>query len=171
MPEPGEGSLLDNIGAILRRNIFAAAGIALLLLGVSFLFPLIKGLISPPVRLALASILGAALVGTGYYRARGSRDYGQMLEGGGMAILYLTLYAAYRLYGYVSAGPAFAGFVALSAATVALSRNPGTINAMKVLERGRITISAMNQTPHQGFPSFRHLDIISGSIFNKVFYR
>lgn len=121
MPAPAPDTLLDTIGGVLRRNIFAAAGIALLLLGVSFLFPLIKGLISPPVRLALASALGAALVGTGYYRARGSRDYGQMLEGGGMAVLYLTLYAAYRLYGYVSAGPAFAGFVALSALTVALS--------------------------------------------------
>lgn len=120
-PSPGQDTLLDTIGAVLRRNIFAAAGIVLLLLGVSFLFPLIKGLISPPVRLALASALGAVLVGLGYYRARGSRDYGQMLEGGGMAILYLTLYAAYRLYGYVSAGPAFAGFVALSAVTVALS--------------------------------------------------
>lgn len=118
---PAQPALLDTIGAVLRRNIFAAAGIALLLLGVSFLFPLIKGLISPPVRLALASALGAALVAVGYVRARASRDYGQMLEGGGMAVLYLTLYAAYRLYGFVAAGPAFAGFVALSAATVALS--------------------------------------------------
>lgn len=121
IPGPSGPDLIETIGAVLRRNIFAAAGIALLLLGVSFLFPLIKGLISPPVRLALAGALGAALAGLGYFRARSSRDYGQMLEGGGMAVLYLTLYAAYRLYGFVPAAPAFAGFVLLSAATVALS--------------------------------------------------
>jgi uncharacterized membrane protein len=120
-PAPSGPDLIETIGAVLRRNIFAAAGIALLLLGVSFLFPLIKGLISPPVRLALASALGAVLVALGYFRARSSRDYGQMLEGGGMAVLYLTLYAAYRLYGFVPAAPSFAGFVLLSAATVALS--------------------------------------------------
>ena len=70
-----------------------------------------------------AAIGAAAVVLLGFgWRLRLSRpDYAQVLQGGAVAVLYLTLFAAFRFYGVLARGPAFVLMVAVAALAAALA--------------------------------------------------
>jgi uncharacterized membrane protein len=101
--------------------LFVTAGVVVLFFGVAFLFKYAvdRGLIPIELRLAGAALGGMALLVLGF-RTRVARPaFGLVLQGGGVGILYLTVFAAFRLYALVPGPLAFALlvlFVALSAA-------------------------------------------------------
>lgn len=98
-------------------NLLAKAGVVLLFFGAASALKLAAdyGLFPPPVRLLLAALAGAALVGFGHNRARlgDKQAFGFALQGGGFAILYLSIYFAFSRYDFIGAVPAFAGFALL----------------------------------------------------------
>ena len=75
-------------------------------------------------RRLLACAIGlaaVALLAFGW-RLRLSRpDYAQVLQGGAVAVLYLTLFAAFRFYAVIDAMPAFVLMVAVAALAAALA--------------------------------------------------
>ncbi len=115
--------IADKLWTVLKQNSFAAVGVALVLLGCSFLFPMLAlhGLFPPVLRLALAALLGAGLFATGLRLSKRKPDYAHVLEGGGAGVLYLTTYAAMAFYELISAWPAFVIVAVFSAAVVGLS--------------------------------------------------
>src|SRR6185436_15296577 len=72
--------------------------------------------INEPVRVGLGVIAGMALVWAGHRFVRsGYRAYGQILTGGGLAVMYLAIYAAFSYYQLIGQTPAFALLVAVTA--------------------------------------------------------
>ncbi|MGZ5238821.1 MAG: DUF2339 domain-containing protein [Caldimonas sp.] len=104
-------------------NTIVKAGVAILFVGLAFLAKYAAEHTRLPPELRLAAIGLAAIVLLGFgWRLRLSRPgYAQVLQGGAVAVLYLTLFAAFRYYGVLGAGPAFALMVAVAALAAALA--------------------------------------------------
>lgn len=81
-------------------NLLVKVGVVVLFFGVAFLLKYAAEHTDIPIglRLAFVALGGCALIALGW-RLRLSRDrYAQVLQGGGVGILYLTVFAALRLY-------------------------------------------------------------------------
>ncbi len=107
------------LGWFLHRHILVQIGLLVLFIGVALLlsYAVEQGWLSLEVRHAGAAFGGIALTFVGWFVAgRRRRGYGMALQGGGLAILYLTTFSAYRLYALLPAPIAFGLFVMLGAA-------------------------------------------------------
>ena len=121
---PREPDLFDQARAwLLGGNTIAKAGIGILFLGLAFLAKYASDHALLPVELRLAGIATVALVLLGLgWRLRASRPaYAQALQGGAVAVLYLTLFVAFRFYGVLAAGPVFALMVLVAGLAAALA--------------------------------------------------
>jgi uncharacterized membrane protein len=76
-----------------------------------------------PVEWRLAGIGAVALVllAVGWRLRESRRAYAMVLQGGAIAVLYLTLFAAFRFYGVIALLPAFALMVVVAALAAALA--------------------------------------------------
>lgn len=96
-------------------------GLGAVLLGASYFikYAIDNEWLGPAARTALGVVAGLAVAVTGQRQARrGLGFFGHALAGGGFGLVFLSLYAAYRLYGLVPAPAAFglmAGASALAA--------------------------------------------------------
>ena len=97
-------------------NTLVRSGIVILFIGISFLLKLAvdNGFIPIELRLAAVALGGIALLVVGW-RLRDKRtEYSWALQGGGIGILYLTIFAALKLYQLIPAGAAFPLLVAIA---------------------------------------------------------
>jgi uncharacterized membrane protein len=119
-PAPAPFVTEDNADALERRiggRLLLYAGMVVLLLGVSFflIYAFENEWMSPAARVGLGGALGLGLLEGGRRLAnRDSRAYGLFLSGGGIAALYLSVYAALAFYGLLERGPAFILLVAIT---------------------------------------------------------
>lgn len=110
----------ENVEALERRiggRLMLYAGMIVLLLGVSFflIYAFENEWMSPAARVGLGGVLGFTLIVVGRRLAAGDyRAYGLFLSGGGIAVLYLSVYAALGFYGLLDRGPAFVLLVAIT---------------------------------------------------------
>lgn len=100
-------------------NVVVRIGLIILFIGVAFLVKYASDRSLLPIQLRLASVAagGLALLILGW-RLRKKRElYALLLQGGGVGVLYLTVYASTKLYGLLPTGFSFAflfGLVVLS---------------------------------------------------------
>lgn len=97
---------------------FARLGALALLIGAGFGFKygVDEGIIGPALRVLLGIAAGVAMIGWGEWaQRRGWPRLTQAVSGGGVALLYLTIWSAFQLYGLVSGIEAFAGLTAVAA--------------------------------------------------------
>ena len=90
---------------VVSGNWLVRSGIIVLFAGVGFLlkFAAEHSLLPLELRLAGVGIAGFALVILGLRLAASRRAYALALQGGGVGLVYLDLYAAFALYGLLSA--------------------------------------------------------------------
>ena len=103
---------------------FPRLGALALLLGAGFGFryAVDRGWIGPGARVALGIALGVLLLLLGETtKRRGWAGYAQAVTGGGVAILYLTVWASFALYGMVPGPVAFAFLVGVTALAAGLA--------------------------------------------------
>ena len=102
--------------AHLSEQWLGRVGIGLLVLGVAYLFKysIDQGWLTPGVRIAFGGAVGAGLLGVGLRLQAPRPTYSQILVGGGLAVLYLTTFAAYALYALLGTTAALVLLVALS---------------------------------------------------------
>ncbi|MDO9220751.1 MAG: DUF2339 domain-containing protein [Thiobacillus sp.] len=102
---------------LLSGNLLAKAGVVLLFFGAASGLKMAAdyGMFPPSVRLLMAALAGVALIAFGHNRARQSAQqaFGFAVQGGGFALLYLSLYFAFSRYAYIDATLAFGGFALL----------------------------------------------------------
>ena len=107
----------------LGGNTIVRVGLVILFVGLSFLAKLAvdAGLFPIEIRLALVGAAGAALLGVGFNRREKKPQFGRSLQGAGVAVLYLTIFASARVFGLVPPLAAFALMVVVCALGVALA--------------------------------------------------
>src|SRR3990172_6339093 len=101
-------------------SLIVTVGVVVLFFGVAFLlkYAVERALFPIELRLASVALGGVALLVLGWRTRPARPGFGLALQGGGVGILYLTVFAAFRLYGLVPGTMAFGLlflFVALSA--------------------------------------------------------
>ena len=104
------------------KNLFRL-GLGLLLLGFVFLFrhAIEENWIGPAARVAAGAVTSAALIGIGLRVTDRRPTYGQLLQGGGVAGLYLTAFAAHRVYEMIDETSALVQLAVVSAIGVGLA--------------------------------------------------
>lgn len=119
-------------------NPLARIGVVVLFFGVASALRLAaqSGLLPPALRLAGAVAAGIALIAGGLRLAARAdenqkRMLGLALQGGGFALLYLSVFFALARYGYLTAAPAFALFALLGVAcAVSAARQSSQVLAL-----------------------------------------
>lgn len=104
-------------------NLIVRVGVIVLFVGVAFLLQYANQHSMLPVELKVAGValLGLALLVLGW-RLRGKRTtYALVMQGGGIGVLYLTLFAALRLYELMPAGWVFAFLLLMVVLSAALA--------------------------------------------------
>lgn len=100
-------------------NVPVKLGVVVSFFGVGFLlkYSIDRKILVVPIeaRLLLVAAAAIGLLVLGWRLRESSRVYGLSLQGGGIGILYLTIFAAFRLYGLLPALLAFLLLVALTA--------------------------------------------------------
>jgi uncharacterized membrane protein len=108
-------------------NTIVRVGLVLLFVGLSFLasYAASAGWFPIEVRLALVALSGAGLLGFGFFKRVQRPDFGLALQGAGVAVLYLTIFAAARIYGLMPPLLSFGLMVVFAAlgCTLALLQN------------------------------------------------
>lgn len=104
-------------------NLIVRIGVLVLLVGVVLLLRLANDYLDVPIelRLALVAAGGVALTGLGVYLRERRRGYALSVQGAGLATLYLTLFAAFRLYQLLPSSLTFALLAVLAAISAALA--------------------------------------------------
>ena len=93
-------------------------GIIAIVVGVSYFEKLAidNGWIGETARIVQGAVIGLALVYAGRrFADAGQQRYGEVICGGGIAVLYLSTYAAFNLYALIPASAAFALMCAITA--------------------------------------------------------
>lgn len=96
---------LETIKAfIVQSNWLLLTGVAILFIGLSLLVRLaIENQLFPlELRLILVAIVGGLMVFIGSRLVGKRPQYGFVMEGGGLAVLYLTIFASFSLYGLLA---------------------------------------------------------------------
>jgi uncharacterized membrane protein len=118
--------LLSRVGAwFTSGNVPVKVGVVLSFIGVSFFlkYAIDNELLSVPIEFRLMGVAAGAVVMIviGWRLREKLRVYALSLQGGGAGILFLTIFAAFRIWELMPAGLAFSLLVALAAFTGALS--------------------------------------------------
>ncbi|PKO44556.1 MAG: DUF2339 domain-containing protein [Betaproteobacteria bacterium HGW-Betaproteobacteria-22] len=101
---------------LLGGNTLVRSGIVILFIGISFLIKYAAEHTHVPIELRLAGIalLGVGLLTLGWQLRFKRAQYAWALQGGGIGVIYLTIFAALKLYQLIPAGAAFGILIAVA---------------------------------------------------------
>ena len=107
----------------LGGNWLARIGVLALILGIGFFLKLAfdNDWIDETGRVVLGLVTGLVLLGGGEYSSRRYAAWARAVTGGGIAVLYLSIFAAFSLYQLVPALPALGASLLVTAAAAGLA--------------------------------------------------
>ncbi len=116
-PNMAEVSIQRTVEWFTGGNTIVRVGLVVLFVGLVFLARLVAnaGLFPIEARLATVGLAGAALLGVGFMKRLTRPDFGLHLQGGGVAVLYLTVFASAKIYEVMPPLAAFAFMVVIAA--------------------------------------------------------
>ncbi|HWS88851.1 MAG TPA: DUF2339 domain-containing protein [Pyrinomonadaceae bacterium] len=123
-PEAKPAAKKRDLEQFIGGTVFSWVAVIAVAIGVAFILKIAfdNDWISPTVRVVFGGLAGLALLGVAErLRRRGLRQYAYVLSGGGVLILYLSVYAAYEFYRLLSQPAAFLLMTAVTAVAVLLS--------------------------------------------------
>ena len=108
---------------LLGGNTIVRVGLVILFVGLAFLaaYAADAGLFPIELRLILVAAVGVALLYVGFVKGHERPDFALPLQGGGVAVLYLTVFAASRLFDVIPASAAFPMMIVVCALGCALA--------------------------------------------------
>ena len=138
-PSPSPPPVSDDFETQIGSRWMLVTGTVILVLGVAFFvkYAFDNHWVNETARIVIGTVVGLMVWGGGVrLAAAGYSLYGRVVAGGGLAMVYITAYAAHALYGLVSPGAAFVWMVGTSLITVATAdrqRSPGLALMASVL--------------------------------------
>ncbi|BEG74090.1 DUF2339 domain-containing protein [Achromobacter xylosoxidans] len=134
LPDPLERGLRAARAWLLGGNTMARVGIVVLFFGVAFLlkYAADNDLLPIELRLTGVAMTAIALLGLGWRLRERRHAYGLALQGGGVGMLYLTIFASTRLYGLLPVGLALPLMIAICVlgAVLAVRQDAATLAFM-----------------------------------------
>ncbi|MEM6733911.1 MAG: DUF2339 domain-containing protein, partial [Myxococcota bacterium] len=128
---PSEPTVGDKIAAAVEEvrdyvmgvNTVVQVGVIILLVGIGLLgkWAADNSLFPIEVRLALAVLFGIALIAIGWRLRRKRFGYAMSLQGGGVGIVYIVTFFAFRTFGLIDPTLAFVTLLFLTVASVTLA--------------------------------------------------
>jgi uncharacterized membrane protein len=148
-------------------NVLTRIGVVALFFGIAFLLRLFAEHFTLPIeaRLAAVAVVGVALIALGIRLAAPRPGYGLSLQGAGAGILYLTAYAAFRLYAVLPDEAAMALLVAIAALTVWLAARADSQAFAGLAIAGGFLAPMLTSTRGAPLPLFGYFAILNGAIF------
>lgn len=137
-PEGAREEKRRDLESMVGGSWFNWIGIIAVTLGVGFFLKLAfdKQWVGPAGRVTIAALVGFVLLYLGdRLRARGMKSYAYILSGGGVLVLYLSVFAAYNLYHLIGQPTAFLLMAAVTTTAVLLSVR---LNALPVALLGLV---------------------------------
>lgn len=117
-------------------NLLVKIGVVILFIGVSFLvkFAAERGMMPVELRLAAVTACAIAMLAVGWRLREVRMQYALALQGGGVGILYLTVFAAFRLYSLIPAPLTFGLLVGICifSSALAIIQNSRTLAVLGV---------------------------------------
>ena len=161
-----EDSLESRIGERWMLNI----GIAAFVIGVAYFEKLAidKGWINETARVIQGYLVGVALMVLGArFIRKGYGLYGQMMTGGGVAILYVSTFAAFMFYHLIGRGPAYAIMVGVTALGAWLAdRHNSQGLAVLAVSGGFMTPFLLHGNTDQQIALFTYVAVmVAGSVY------
>lgn len=104
-------------------NTIVKVGVGILFIGLAFLGKFATEHVQVPIEMRLAGIgaVAVVLLWLGWRLRTVRPGYAHVLQGGAVAVLYLTLFVAFRFYGVLAAGPVFVLMALVAALAAALA--------------------------------------------------
>lgn len=155
-------------------NLLTRVGVLILFFGVAFLLRYFAELVTIPieVKLAAVAVTGMGLVFFGLWLARTRPGYGISLAGAGAGILYLTTYAAFRLYDVLPPTVALALFVAIALLTVWLAmRTDAQPLAGLAIAGGFLAPFLVASSAPSPLLLFSYFAVLNGAIFVLAWFK
>lgn len=159
---------------LLGGNTVVRVGIIVLFFGVAFLlkYAADNNMLPIEFRLAGTALAAAALLAIGW-RVRARRAaYGLVLQGGGIGILYLTIFAATKLYALLPVGAAFPLMVAVCALSAFLAVKQNALPLAFMGSAGGFLAPVLLSTGHGSHVAlFSYYALLNAGIFAIAWFK
>ena len=146
-------------------KLFTGVGIVAVIFAIGFFlrYAFETNLINEAGRVILGLLAGVVLLGVGEFTRKRFPKYGQALTGGGLGVLYLSIYAAYNFYNLTSQPVSFAGMIIVTAIGILLALRQNSIALAGFAQLGGfltpLLLSTGTNNPHSLFIYIAILDI------------
>jgi uncharacterized membrane protein len=170
--KPQDSSLESAIGTRWIGRI----GMLAILFGVAFFlkYSFDNRLIGETGRVILGIIGGIAFIGAGEYfqKKKNLELYGQMLSGGGLAVLYLALYASFALYHLIPVTLAAVGMIVVTTTGMTLSIRYSTYSLAAIaLLGGFLTPFMLSTGENQPVALFGYIMLLDAGTLMLIRFR
>lgn len=155
-------------------RILGRLGIAAVVIGMGFFlkYAFDNNWIGPSGRVMLGILIGAVIIIIGQWLRKKYLGYSDLLMGGGLAILYLAIYASYGFYHLVDPMMAFLGMIVVTAVGVGLSIFNATLTLSFVaLIGGFLAPFMIGQSTLGPWITFTYITILNAGILGILFYK
>jgi len=162
--------------AMMQENILAVIGILVMFIGFAALiqYGASEGWFSFPIELRLAGIGGVAIAGTafGWLQRDKRRAFGLALQGGGIGVLLMTVFSAFKFYELIPATVALGIAVILVAASgvLAVTQNASALAVLAILA-GFASPLMMSTGSGNHVALFSFYAILNLAIFGMAWFR
>jgi uncharacterized membrane protein len=148
-------------------NALTRIGVVVLFFGVAFLLRYFAEHFTVPIELRLAGVAaaGGALIAIGLRLTSARPAYGLSLQGAGAGILYLTIYAALRLYAVLGDEIAIALLIGVAGLTIWLSLRADSQPLAGLAIAGGFLAPLLTATRGEPLPLFAYFAVLNGAIF------
>jgi uncharacterized membrane protein len=150
LTKPENKTLIKVMNFFTTGNIIAKLGVTILFFGVIFLlnYASSHGLFPLSLRLISAGILGVALISIGWLLQPKKQQYGLILQGCGIGVLYAITFISYQLYQLIPSSLSFTIFIIITAAVVSLALLQNSKTLIVIAQLGGFLTPIMSAGPH-----------------------
>ena len=155
-------------------RIIGRIGIGAVIIGIAFFlkYAFDNNWVGPSGRVMIGILIGMVLLGIGQWLRKKYLGYSDLLMGGGLAILYLSVYSAYALYQLIDPMTTFMGLIVVTVIGVVIS----IINATQTLSivalvGGYLAPALIGVNLVGPTITFTYLTILNGGVLGILVYK